>query len=178
MLYSQFPYRQTVQQTLNELISVWYAWSQASKAYKENPHKFTGKPRIPGYLQKGKRHVFYVTNQNAKVKNGYLIIQPRNGLINVKVKLRPEIKNIKRVVFQPLSKNRFKVIVQYQINTQITYKPDNGRYMGIDPGLDNAFTCAINDNTVQPLIINGRGVKSVNHRYNKRIAQLSSRHAD
>ena len=50
--------------------------------------------------------------------------------------------------------------------------------MGIDPGLDNAFTYAVNDNTVQPLIINGRGIKSVNHRYNKRISQLSSRHAD
>lgn len=178
MLYSQFPYRQTVQQTLNELTSVWYAWSQALKAYKKNSHKFTGKPRIPGYLQKGKRHIFYVTNQNAKVKDGYLIIQPRNGLINVKIKLRPGITNIKRVAFKPLSKKRFKVIVQYQVNKQITYKPDNGRYMGIDPGLDNAFTCVVNDNTVQPLIINGRGIKSVNHRYNKRISQLSSRHAD
>ena len=178
MLYGQFPYRQTVQQTLNELTSVWYAWSQAIKAYKANPHKFTGKPRIPGYLPKGKRHVFFVTGQNSKVKNGYLIIQPRNGLMNFKLKLRLGITNVCRIAFKPLSRNRFKVIVQYKTKQKINYKPDNGRYMGIDPGLDNAFACAINDSSIRPLLISGLGIKSVNREYNKRIAKLSKLHAD
>ena len=178
MLYSQFPYRQSVQQTLREVEAVWYAWVKAVKAYHENPANFTGRPRMPGYLKKGSRHVSYVTSQNAKVKDGYLIIQPRNGLLNIKIKLIDGIRKVSRVVFQPLSHQRFKVIVQYPITNTINYKPDNGRYMGIDPGLDNAFTCVINDNTIQPLIINGRGIKSVNQYYNKVLARLSSKHAE
>lgn len=177
MLYGQFPYRQCAQQTLKEVSTVWYAWSRALKAYKANPHKFTGRPRMPHYLPKGKRHVFYVTNQNAKIKDGYLLIQPRNHQINVKLKLRNGITKLQRVSFKPLSRGRFKVIIQYKTTKLIQYKPDNHRYLGIDPGLDNAFTCASNDPTLQPLIISGQGVKSVNHRYNKLLAKYSQWHA-
>lgn len=177
MLYNEFPYRQSAQQTLSEVTSVWYAWSQALKAYRKNPHKFTSRPRVPGYLKKGGRHIFYVTNQNAKIKDGCLLIQPRNGQLRFKLKLRNNIKQLQRVAFKPLSKRRFKVIVQYKTNKVINYKPDNGRYMGIDPGIDNAFACVINDPKVQPLIINGRGIKSINQFYNKRLAKLNHYHA-
>lgn len=177
MLYGAFPYRQSAQQTLKEVATVWYAWSKALKAYRKNPHKFSGKPKMPGYLPKGKRHIFYVTSQNAKVKDNYLIIQPRNHSLDLKIKLYNDIKTVKRVALKPLSKGNFKMIIQYATDQQIHYKPDNQRYLGIDPGLDNAFTCASNDPNVRPLIINGRGIKSVNRYYNKQIAKLSQYHA-
>lgn len=176
MLYASFPYRQSAQQTLREVDSIWNAWSKALKAYRKHPKKFNGKPRMPRYLIPGKRHVFYVTSQNLKIVDHYLIIQTRNRSIDFKLKLASEIEAVKRVVFKPLSKGYFKVIVQYATNKQIAYKPDNGRYLGIDPGLDNAFTCVINDNTVQPLIISGRNIKSVNQFYNKQIAKLNRYH--
>ena len=177
MTYGRFPYRQMAQQTLREVSDVIYAWTQARKAYIANPHKFMGKPRLPHYLPSGKRHTFHVTNQNAKVKNGYLIIQPRNGSFSFRLKLAKQIGRLQRVTFKPLSKQRFKVIVQYQpVTKEIKYLADNQRYMGIDPGLDNAFTCVINDH-VSPLIINGRGIKSVNQFYNKRNAELNKLHA-
>lgn len=177
MLYNSFPYRQSAQQTLREVDTIWKAWSKALKAYRKHPEKFSGKPRMPHYLVSGKRHVFYVTSQNLKVVNRYLIIRTRNCSIDFKLKLAPAINTVKRVVFKPLSKGYFKVIVQYETNQQIIYKPDNGRYLGIDPGLDNAFTCVINDNTVQPLIISGRNIKAVNQFYNKQIAKLNQYHA-
>ncbi|GFP09522.1 hypothetical protein LHEJCM1006_16680 [Lactobacillus helveticus] len=42
---------------------------------------------MPKYLAKGQRHVFFVTNQNAKVKDDYLII-PKLGF---KLKLTPHL---------------------------------------------------------------------------------------
>lgn len=177
VLYNNFPYRQSAQQTLREVDTIWKAWSKALKAYRKHPEKFSGKPQMPHYLVSGKRHVFYVTSQNLKVVNRYLIIRTRNRSIDFKLKLTPAITTVKRVVFKPLSKGYFKVIVQYETNRQIIYKSDNGRYLGIDPGLDNAFTCAINDHTVQPLIISGRNIKAVNQFYNKQIAKLNQYHA-
>ena len=164
------------QQTLREVSTVWYSWRKAMDAYKKNPSKFTGRPCIPGYLPKGKRHTFHVTSQTVKVKDGYLIINPRVKDFCFKLKLRPGIKNVKQVTFKPLSKGYFKVIVEYAINSEIKYLPDNHRYLGIDPGLDNAFTCVVNDPKVQPLIINGRGAKSINHYYNKQISKLNKLH--
>ncbi len=50
---------------------------------------------------------------------------------------------------------------------------DNGRYAGIDIGVDNLLTMAANTG-VEPLIVNGRVPKSVNQFYNKKLAHLQS----
>lgn len=176
LLYSQFAYRQMAQQTLRDVDSIWYAWTKATKAYRKAPGKFTGRPRIPNYLPKRQRHVFHVTSQNLKLKNGYLTINPRNGRLNFKLRLDPRIQQVNRVTFKPLSRGYFKVVVQYQLNHEIKYLADNGRYLGIDPGVDNAFTC-VSNLAIQPLIINGRPVKSINHYYNKQLTRLSQLHA-
>lgn len=168
MLYRKLPYVQSSQQTLKEICAVIFAWTQALKAYKKNPSKFTGKPKMPKYLPKGKRHSFYLTNQNIKVKNGYLIV-PK--LSNFKLKLDPDITKIQRVVFKPLSKKYFKIIVQYKLDKLIEYKEDNGKYIGIDPGLDNLFTLVDSSFKNHPLLINGRQAKSINHLYYKKMAK-------
>lgn len=48
---------------------------------------------------------------------------------------------------------------------------DNGKYLGIDPGIDNAFACVTNTGD-RPLLINGHAIKSVNQYYNKKRAEL------
>ena len=62
MLYHKLMYVQSAQQTLKEVNIVWDSWLKVLKAFKANPNKFTGKPRMPKYLPKGKRHTFFVTN--------------------------------------------------------------------------------------------------------------------
>lgn len=168
MLYHDLGYVQSAQQTLKEVNTIWHAWLSALKAYHKNPAKFTGKPNLPRYLRKNRRHTFFVTNQNAKIKDGYLVI-PK---YNFKLKLAPHIKSLQRVAFKPIY-GGYKVIVQYKTALDIQYLPDNGRYMGIDPGVDNAFSCATNTGA-QPLLINGRNLKSVNQFYNKKRAQLNA----
>lgn len=165
MLYPSLGYVQSAQQTLREVTAIWQAFFKALKAYKANPSKFSGQPRLPRYLR-AKRHTFFVTNQNAKVKDGYLVI-PK---LELKLKLAPNIEKVGRIAFKPAA-HGYKVIVPYKINQEIKYLPDNGRYIGIDPGIDNAFACASNSGA-RPWIINGRGIKSVNQYYNKKRAKL------
>lgn len=168
MLYHGLGYVQSSQQTLKEVNTVWQAWLKALKAYKTNPGRFTGRPRMPRYLRKGQRHTFFVTNQSAKVKDGWLVV-PKLGF---KLKLAPQIKAIQRVAFKPIY-GGYKVVVQYKIDKKITYLPDNGKYLGIDPGVDNAFACVTNTKNA-PLLINGRGIKSVNQYYNKERSRLKA----
>lgn len=168
MLYHSFPYVQSAQQTLKETSHVWKAWLQALKAFRANPAKFSGRPRLPKYLKQGKRHVFYVTNQNAKIKAGYLLI-PK---LDFKLKLQGGIEKIQRVIFKPVS-GGYKVVVPYKINKEISYLPDNGNYIGIDPGVDNAFAC-VSSRGDQPLLINGKALKSVNQYYNKERSRLKT----
>lgn len=168
MLYHELGYVQSAQQTLKEVNTVWNAWLSALKAYSKNPTKFTGKPRIPRYLRKNQRHTFFVTNQNAKIKDGYLVI-PK---FKFKLKLAPQITVLQRVAFKP-GYGGYKVIVQYRINKEVQYLPDNGKYMGIDPGIDNAFACATNTEKL-PLLINGHNLKSVNQYYNKEHSRLKA----
>lgn len=50
---------------------------------------------------------------------------------------------------------------------------DNGKYAGIDIGVDNFISMVTNDG-VFPLIVNGRIPKSINQYYNKKLAYLKS----
>ena len=82
MLYHKLGYVQSAQQTLKEVNTIFIAWFKALKAYRVNPAKFTGKPKMPKYLSKGKKHTFFVTNQNAKEKDGYLVIKKLDFKLN------------------------------------------------------------------------------------------------
>lgn len=61
MLYHKLGYVQSAQQTIKEVNTIWNAWLKALKAFKANPSKFSGKPRMPKYLPKAKKHSFFVT---------------------------------------------------------------------------------------------------------------------
>lgn len=161
------PYVQSAQQTLREVCTIWSAWFKALGAYNADPRKFTGRPRIPKYLRRTRRHTFFVTAQNAKVKNGYLVIKQ----LDVRLKLAGGIEKTGRVAFKPVT-GGYKVIVPYEVKeAQKPYLPDNGKYIGIDPGVDNAFACVSNSGPA-PLLINGRALKSVNQYYNKERSRL------
>ncbi|MCD5518900.1 transposase, partial [Lactobacillus delbrueckii subsp. sunkii] len=104
MLYGQMPTVQCAQQTLKEVAAVWKAWFCALQSYKIAPQKFAGRPRIPRYLKKSRRHTFYVTPQNARVKEvksadgkdvvaRYLIIHS----LGLSIKLADGIKKVNRI---------------------------------------------------------------------------------
>ena len=171
MLYRSMKSVHLVQQILKLVNQNMTSWNKARKAYLKAPQKFTGKPKIPKYKTKGGKNIVIVDNQTAKLRaNGIVEIPVMDSL---KIKLQhKETNKIQQVRVIPKN-NTFVIEIVYKTNKVIDYKEDNGRYLTIDPGLDNAFTLASNVKGFKPIVINGRPLKSVNQYYNKQKARLT-----
>ena len=70
---------QTAQQTLKLLIREWKAYFQAVKEYRTDPQKFYAPPKAPRYKSKKGEKVAILTNQQAKIRNGRLILPKKVG---------------------------------------------------------------------------------------------------
>lgn len=173
ILYSSFAYVDIARRILQEVEARFTGYFNAVQSYKINPGLFTGKPKLPGYLDKGSRHAFSLNSMNLKQKDDWLIIKPRNKRLNLKVKLPAGLGKINSLIVKPVSGNKFQLCLQYKTANPVQYKPDNGKYVGIDPGVDNAFALVSSGNE-KPLLINGRVLKSVNQYYNKVRSRLKS----
>ena len=171
MLYRSMKSVHLAQQILKLVNQNMISWNKARKAYLKAPQKFTGKPKILKYKPKGGKNIVIVDNQTAKLRaNGIVEIPVMDSL---KIKLQhKETNKIQQVRVIPKN-NTFVIEIVYKTNKVIDYKEDNGRYLTIDPGLDNAFTLASNVKGFKPVIINGRPLKSVNQYYNKQKARLT-----
>ena len=171
MLYRSMKSVHLAQQILKLVNQNMTSWNKARKAYLKTPQKFTGKPKMPKYKTKGGKNIVIVDNQTAKLRaNGIVEIPVMDSL---KIKLQhKETNKIQQVRVIPKN-NTFVIEIVYKTNKVIDYKEDNGRYLTIDPGLDNAFTLASNVKEFKPVIINGRPLKSVNQYYNKQKARLT-----
>ena len=84
---------------------------------------------------------------------------------------REGFKGINQVRFVPKNKSiEVEVVYDLEVPDQIK---DNGRYMGVDLGVDNLAVIA-NNYGENPIIINGKGLKAINAYYNKTLATLKS----
>ena len=125
------------------------------------------KVRIPQYLDKNSRNILTFTNQaisQKELKKGYLKL---SGCEN---KIKVLHNNIQQVRIIPQA-NRYVVEIIYNV-PDVEYKT-NKNCVGIDLGLNNLAT--IGGNTIAPIIINGRPLKSINQFYNKKLSKLKSR---
>ena len=174
MLYSSMNSVHLVQQILQVVADNMYGWKKARDAWREAPAKFTGRPRLPKYRKKGGKFTLYIDSQTAKLRKGGFVEIP--VLNNLRIEFQhKETTAIRQVRIVP-QHGRFVVEIVYKTNKEITYKPDNGRYMSIDPGIDNVFAIASNVEGFQPILINGRPVKSINQYYNKERTRLYKVH--
>jgi putative transposase len=60
----------------------------------------------------------------------------------------------------------------YQYEPKLATGLDFSKALGIDPGLENWLTCVTNDG--KSFILDGRKLKSINQRYNKRVAEIKT----
>src|SRR5699024_7747942 len=153
MLYRSMKSVHLAQQILKLVMQNMTVWNKAVKAYQKNPVKFTGRPKLPKYKNKGGKRIVIVDNQTTKLRPNVLVEIP--VMNNLKIKLQhQDTTKIQQVRIVPKN-NQFVVEIVYKTNKVIAYKKDNGRYLTIDPGLDNAFTLASNVKEFQPVIVNG-----------------------
>ena len=172
----------SAQRTLQILGDAWKSFRVASKEYKNSPDKFTGRPKVPGYANKQK--TFVVGCNGFKIKDSKVDISGYQ-------KLSLEPFKIKFSQQQAFNENADKAIVQdirfvpygncYYI--EVVYDdqaPSNNvllnksNFMAVDLGIDNLATIVFNQLGIYPVLINGKPIKSLNHRFNKDKARLQS----
>ncbi len=168
--YKQMPTAQAAQQTLRLLEKNWKSFFTAIKDWSKHKDKYFGRPKLPKYKAKNGKHILILTNQNVKLKKDILTfpktfcgftISPRFVTLN-------NFASFQQVRFIPDYKS-FTVELVYNIEVPDINYADNGRYLSVDIGLDNLAT-VVNNAGLKPVIINGKGLKSINKYYNKQIS--------
>jgi putative transposase len=126
-------------------------------------------PKLPRYLKKDGRYPWFIKNNVSYIKDGILHFQ---------------VKRLHGVTFTTKSQGRLiqvrfiprgscyvmEIVTEVQI---INCERESKRIASIDLGVNN-FVTLTNNIGLQPIIINGKGIKSINQFYNKQKAKLVS----
>ena len=162
---------QAAQQVLRNVNKDWKGFCKSIKEYSISPSKFTGKPDLPKYKKKNGRCKISFTNQQCKIIDGFVTL-PFTKL-KLKVGFDCSDLKLKEVRVIPMGVN-YKIELIWDI--KIFVKNDDlnkNAYLGIDLGVSNLATLT-NNIGLNPIIINGRPLKSINQYYNKKRAELQS----
>lgn len=168
--YTKMPAAQSAQQTLKLLDRNWKSFFNSIKDWSKNKDKYSGRPKPPKYKPKDGKMVFILTNQQVRLRDDLLHFpQSFQGFMMKPRCLRlSDFKKINQVRIVP-NNQVFCIEIVYSISIDDTLLSDNGRYMSIDLGLDNLATIVTNTG-LNPVIVNGKGLKSNNQYYNKKNA--------
>lgn len=143
------------------------AFLMALKAFKKNKSSFTGAPKIPSYNKKEQEFMVIIRDIQCTVKDGMMRFPGKLNLDKIYV----GDLDIAHVRIFP-GKKKYKVEVVYKV--EALPKRKKGNIAGIDLGLDNLATVAINKRGIRPLLINGRPLKSMNLYFNNKRDKVQS----
>ena len=143
------------------------AFLMALKAFKKNKSGFTGAPKIPNYNKKEQEFMLIIGAQQCAIKDGMMRFPKKLNLDKIYV----GDLDIAHVRIFP-GKKKYKVEVVYKV--EALPKRKKGNIAGIDLGLDNLATVAINKRGIRPLLINGRPLKSMNLYFNNKRDKIQS----
>ncbi|MEN8215506.1 MAG: transposase [Pseudomonadota bacterium] len=185
------------QQTLRRLDKNFKGFFSATQDFKKNPGKYKGKPKPPKY--KIEPHDNLIFDYQAFRIQGWFIIEkgPEISLPNGKTfptgeSIRYEQvvvlekgleipvpkqlwdKDIKQVEIIPKPSSFHAVFVYEENPADFIQVSQSEKTMSIDLGLNNLATCVTNG-VIEPFIIDGRRLKSINAFYNKRKAKMQSK---
>ena len=165
--YRNMPSAQSSQQCLRLLDKNWKSFFTGVKDWSKNKDKYTGKPNLPRYLDKNGRNLLILTNSDCKIRNSVVVFPKKFKGFSIRTK----VDNIQQVRILP--RNNFiliEVVYRMEVSASLT---DNDRYLGIDIGLDNLATIT-NNFWNEPVIMNGKHIKSINQYYNKKLSKQRS----
>lgn len=162
------------QYIVKQVCASWLSFIKATIAYKDNPSKFTGQPKMPGYLYKTKdfnlvqidktrfRKIDEELNQFNLPCSDYTIHIPK----------QIRIKDIRQITIQK-HYGKIKINIIFEDREVIKNDYDLNSAVGIDLGVNNLCAITSNDKPFS-CVINGRPLKSMNQFYNKRLAEMKS----
>ena len=159
-------------QIVRKVSETWKSWLSALKDFKKHPHKYLGRPRIPGYKHKerGRYVVIYPSEaiSNPALKKGLIKLSQVDICFPTKVKKVDQVRIVPKL-------NCYVIEVIYTV-CQID-KKESQSVAGIDLGLTNLMAVTSNQPGLKPLLVNGRPLKSINQFFNKRLAIAQSKQA-
>lgn len=174
LLQTEFDYKnlpaKVSQQILMILDKNWKSFFQAQKAYQENPSKFLGRPRLPKYKhkEKGRNLLVYTIQALSKpfLAKGLIKLSQTEIVFPTQAKKIAQVRVIPKL-------NHYVIEVIYH-QEEKPKQVDNKRIASIDLGLNNLATVTFNQAGLIPFLINGRPLKSINHFFNKKKAELQA----
>lgn len=148
----------------------WKSFFKAIEAWRQDPSKFQGRPKLPRYKDKQKGRNILIYDIQALSKTGLKegLIQPSKLGISIATKQH----KVKQARIIP--RHGFYVVETVYEQEPLQVDVDHTLYAGIDIGLNNLATLTSNKQGFIPRIVNGRPVKSINQYYNKERARLQS----
>lgn len=170
---------------LRDVATVTSSFKKAEKEYYNNPSKFQGKPQFPRFKHKTDgRHVLKFTNQQVKFREGQIYFPEKTGITPLKTRLdlsipegffsENEMNPIREVRIIP-QLDSYKIEIVYKKNIEESDTNNYKTAAAIDLGIDNfATVVTYGANHARPLIITGKGIKSYNKNFNKRLAKAKS----
>ena len=161
---------QPSQCTLQNLDRNWKSYFEAIKDWKRNPSKYLGMPKLPKYLKKNGRFPWFIKNNCCYIKDKYLVFRV-NRLKGYDWKTKAKGRLICVRFIPKGSVYMMEVVTEIEIPDEVT--TESKRIASIDLGVNN-FVTLTNNIGKPPIIINGKGVKSINQHYNKQRARVQS----
>jgi IS605 OrfB family transposase len=169
--YQALP-RKVSQQVLKLLDKNWKSYFEAKRAYEEDPSRFLGHPKLPGYKDKKEgRNVLVYTIQAISKKS------LRDGVIKpsqLGIEIRTRHRNIDQVRIVPKKSGCYvveAVYTQEEEQAQI----DHSLVAAVDIGVNNLVALTSNKRGFVPRLVNGRPIKSVNQCYNKQASKIQKK---
>lgn len=161
------------QQVLKLVAQNWTSFFAAREEYKVEPSKFTGEPKIPGYLEKDGRFCLIFTSQatfKKQLGQGLIRLSEIDYCFETSVKLGKVNKYCQSRIVPKL--DHYVLEIVYEI-------PDvpvlnNSAIAAIDFGVNNLMAITSNVPGFEPVLINGRPLKSINQFYNSKRAAITS----
>ena len=174
-VYKRMP-SQVNQNAIRKTLSSWDAYMESIKEYRKNPGKFSGYPRIPGYIREDQATAWW-TNQTAKMKvlegKAFLQFVKCNEMLCIGSASRyAGLKYVKTEV-KPAYGQYYIMVTMEDTTVMPVLGKNPARILGIDTGVDNFVAAAGNFGTV-PFLIKGGAIKDANQWFNKKRAKLLS----
>jgi putative transposase len=164
--FDAFENTKTATQVVRRCLADWSNFFKNLLLYKKNPRKWIKCPGPPHYKEKLAQIIFFneTIRRGPRIEKGYII--PTNNIFKIK-----SDRKFKRVIITPKAFG-FVVGVCYEEEKQKTKTPGKG-ICCVDVGVNNLL--AITSDKHNPILVNGRIVKSINQHYNKHQCKTSLR---
>lgn len=158
------------QQVIHDACQSFNTFFAANRAYKVNPKKFLGKPKLPDYQKTGTLHTLTYTYHSARMQKGGTINLSRDR----KLPIHTNLTKFKELKVVPQN-GYIKVLISYEKPLEIIDDLQNDKAIGIDLGVKNLMAITSNDGSICS-IVNGSPLLFTIYRYNKAFGKLQEHH--